>query len=290
MLPRRGNATRTKILLALIVSTIIIFTAIMITAKNHGVGRTAAETINVSNTATTTHSAQIIAQTSKECSLSKARIAVYNGPGVWNSGLEAIKLYLSSRRIDFALVNASTIKEQGLRNYNVLIIPGGWSYDYYKELGPTGEAAIKRFVQRGGGYLGVCAGAYLAAKAIVWEANIYHYSLGIADVLAIGPKPNYPWPTQAYIAINMTSIGIENGLNATYRALYYGGPEFKPLDNNTVTVVAVYGDSGNPAIILTRYGEGRVALTGVHLEVSENTWPVLDFLIKYLLGCIEPTK
>ena len=290
MLSRRGCATRTKILLALIVSIIVVLMAITIVSRNQHVGKTVAEAINVSNASTMSSSALEATQTSSECDISRAKIAIYNGTGVWNSGLEAIKLYLSSRHIDFVVVNASTIKERGLYGYNVLIIPGGWAYDYYKQLGSNGEAAIREFVRHGGGYLGVCAGAYFAAKAIVWEANIYHYSLGIADVLAIGPKPNYPWPTQAYIAINMTSIGIENGLNATYKALYYGGPEFKPLDNDTVTVVAVYGDSGNPAIILTRYGEGRVALTGVHLEVSENTWPVLDFLIKYLLGCIEPTK
>ncbi len=222
--------------------------------------------------------------TSKEACLHSISVAIYNGTGVWRSGIDALELYLKSRGINFTLVNATSIRNGILKNYNVLIMPGGWAYDYWLALGPEGNAMIKNFVKNGGGYLGICAGAYYAARAIMWEAGIYHYSLGIADLVAIGPKKGYPWPAEVVLRINSTKEGMRLGLNKTYAAVYIGGPEFGYLSGN-ITVLAVYGDDGKPAIVLARYGKGRVALSGVHLEVRESTWQVLDVLLNYLAGC-----
>jgi len=135
----------------------------------------------------------------RNCELRELRVALYDGSGVWNSGLEALKTYLESRHIRYSIISATGVRNGKLLGYNILIVPGGWAYNYYKSLGSSGEAAIREFVKKGGGYIGICAGAYLAARAIIWEAGIYHYSLGIANVIAEDPKENYPWPTQALV-------------------------------------------------------------------------------------------
>ena len=222
--------------------------------------------------------------TSEEACLSSISVAIYNDTGVWRSGIDALELYLKSRGIDFTLVNATSIKDGILKNYNILIMPGGWAYDYWLALGPKGNEMIKSFVKNGGGYLGICAGAYYAARAIMWEAGIYHYSLGIANLVAIGPKKGYPWPAEVMLRLNSTKEGIRLGLNKTFVAVYIGGPEFWYLSKN-ITVLALYGDDGKPAIVLAGYGKGRVALSGVHLEVRESTWQVLNVLLDYLAGC-----
>jgi len=211
-------------------------------------------------------------------------VAIYNDTGVWRSGIDALELYLKSRGINFTLINATSIKDGALKNYNILIMPGGWAYDYWLALGPKGNEMIKNFVKDGGGYLGICAGAYYASGAIMWEASIYHYSLGIANLVAIGPKKGYHWPAEVMLRVNSTEEGIKWGLNKTFVVVYIGGPEFGYLSKN-ITVLAVYGDDGKPAIVLARYDKGKVALSGVHLEVRESTWQVLDVLLEYLAGC-----
>ncbi len=229
------------------------------------------------------------AETMGDCreTLKRLHVAVYAGPGTWRSGLEALFLYLESRGIKYEVVNETQILEGSIENYDVLVIPGGWAYDYFKSLGYEGENKIKEFVSNGGGYLGICAGAFYASKAIIWESRSYYYSLGIADVDAVGPKEDFPWPTQGYVVINLSDIVQALGLNKIYTALYYGGPELVNPSSD-VYVLAVYGDDGEPVIVLDRYGNGRIALTGVHLEVREETWPILDVLMGYLANCWSP--
>ena len=226
---------------------------------------------------------QWLGQERQETSLSRVRVAIYVGPRVWRDGLQALEAYLESRNISYSLVDSNAIKRGMLNSYDILVVPGGWAYSYRLDLGLDGNKAIRRFVEEGGGYLGICAGGFYASRIIMWEAKIYHYSLGILDAVAQGPKQGYPWPTYARLSINVTEAGLALGLNKTYTAVYYGGPEFRDLGRG-IQVIAVYGDDGMPAIIAGTFGKGRVAATGVHLEVREDTWPVLDALLRILAG------
>ena len=211
----------------------------------------------------------------------RLRVAIYVGPRTWRDGLQAIELYLQSRNISYREINSRAIRSGNLEDYDLLIVPGGWAYSYSLDLGRDGGEIIKKYVERGGVYLGICAGGYYAAKLIVWESENYSYSLGILDSIAEGPKKGYPWPTYAYVKINIAGIGVSRGLNKTYIAVYYGGPEFRGLGRNAY-VLAFYHDDGRPAIVIGPYGRGRVAATGVHLEVRKDTWPVLDVLLQIL--------
>eukprot|EP00435_Cladocopium_sp_Y103_P006453 s5284_g2.t1 len=48
--------------------------------------------------------------------------------------------------------------------YDVFLVPGGSAKADFLALGVEGCAAVRRFVQSGGGYCGVCAGAFLALR------------------------------------------------------------------------------------------------------------------------------
>lgn len=48
--------------------------------------------------------------------------------------------------------------------YDVFLVPGGSAKADFVALGVEGCAAVRRFVQSGGGYCGVCAGAFLALR------------------------------------------------------------------------------------------------------------------------------
>jgi hypothetical protein len=51
------------------------------------------------------------------------------------------------------------------REFSVLCIPGGFAPNYAQRLGLEGLALIQAFVRDGGGFVGLCAGAYLGSSA-----------------------------------------------------------------------------------------------------------------------------
>ena len=51
-----------------------------------------------------------------------------------------------------------------LAAFDVLCVPGGFAPHYAAALGVEGAAAVRRFVSAGGGFVGVCAGAFLASE------------------------------------------------------------------------------------------------------------------------------
>lgn len=51
-----------------------------------------------------------------------------------------------------------------LAGFTALCIPGGFAPNYSSRLGERGIAIIRDFVANGGGYLGICAGAYLGSS------------------------------------------------------------------------------------------------------------------------------
>jgi len=48
--------------------------------------------------------------------------------------------------------------------YDCILVPGGYAPNYCKALGKVGKGKIREFVNCGGGYIGICAGAYLATS------------------------------------------------------------------------------------------------------------------------------
>ena len=51
-------------------------------------------------------------------------------------------------------------------NFDVVWFPGGGAHTYGNVVGDRGIAAIRAFVASGGGYVGACAGAYLASSCV----------------------------------------------------------------------------------------------------------------------------
>lgn len=52
-----------------------------------------------------------------------------------------------------------------LSEYNTVVFPGGVIFDVDKSLGKDGAIQVNKFVNNGGGFVGVCAGAFLAAAS-----------------------------------------------------------------------------------------------------------------------------
>jgi glutamine amidotransferase-like uncharacterized protein len=167
----------------------------------------------------------------------------------------------------------------------LFVMPGGADLPFCEALNGAPNQRIRRFVEEGGVYLGICAGAYYACREIAFHAGTDGAicgarELGFVDAVAVGSLPELTGGV-AYDATPRSAAAAEirttDGLTATPVTLYahyHGGCRFdfgNATDQTTAQVLAVYtGMSGAPpAIVSSRVGKGNAILTGVHLEMSE---------------------
>ena len=189
------------------------------------------------------------------------RVALFTGQGVWDDGKVALIQMFRFYNFSEDTVDASFINSSPLNAYDVLVIPGGWAVNYRRNINSAGISHIRSFVQNGGVYVGICAGAYFASRTVVWEGRSYSYPLSLYGGAAIGPIDSIaPWPNY-----NMASINLQD---STEWVLYYGGPYFSGGNFDTI---AIYNVNNEPAIIELNYGDGKVILSGVHPEIEEDS-------------------
>jgi len=208
----------------------------------------------------------------KAKSLQGAQVAVYNGDGAWADGVTAFKNFLNYKGMTWEEVTATDINNNDLRPlYDVLYMPGGDSAEYYYDISSVGRQHILDLVSSGGGYIGLCAGAYYACDRIIWEGVEYDYPLNLYSGYGIGAiDAIMPWD---YADMTNLTIVSSHPINqyepSRERVLYWGGPRFQ---GGTYSTVATYDESSNaPAAITCTYGSGRVALFGPHPENDENS-------------------
>jgi hypothetical protein len=149
-------------------------------------------------------------------------------------------------------------------NLKMWVQPGGNAYDQQSALGASGKANINGFIVNQGAYLGVCAGAYYAARDYWWEGKYYAHPnlLGAYPVTMEGAIGSIaPWPGYAMTVLS-------NGRNA----IYYGGPTVGLQHTSLASLLGAKDASfasisgSLPAVIVYN----RMLLTSVHLEAFEN--------------------
>ncbi|MGA2034185.1 MAG: BPL-N domain-containing protein [Thermoguttaceae bacterium] len=98
------------------------------------------------------------------------RLAVYAGPGT-RKGMQ--HLLGEMQRLPQATVlplGPEEINAGALAHFNVILFPGGSGTRQGESLGQIDRQRVREFIQRGGGYVGICAGAYLATAE--WPCSL----------------------------------------------------------------------------------------------------------------------
>jgi glutamine amidotransferase-like uncharacterized protein len=133
--------------------------------------------------------------------------------------------------------------------------------DAYDFLFRDNGDSIRRYVQNGGRYLGICMGAY-------WADRHYFNLLDGVTCDQYIKRPNTC--TRRYY-----SKGIECNWNGTNdRFFFYDGPAFVG-NESTFETIARYANGDSAAII-----KGRIGLVGPHLE-SQEFWYDKPYLHNY---------
>ncbi len=160
----------------------------------------------------------------------------------------------------------------------LLIFPGGRDTPYHQLLSGEANRRIRRFVENGGAYLGICAGGYYASEAIEFEKG------QPLEVIAQRELKFFPGTARGPVyGLNVFKYEDESGSRAAQLnwidagasrplSVYYnGGCEFVDASERENTrVIARYADlpDSPAAIVECSVGKGKAVLSGVHPEYS----------------------
>jgi putative intracellular protease/amidase len=174
------------------------------------------------------------------------------------------------------------------KKFDVVFMPGGMAPRHYEYLKDEGVAKVKEFVRNGGGYVGICAGAYNVCVEhkdydCPWNYGLIrvqmkdldHWNRGSGDVCRI---------TYTTVGKKTMCDKNTNKEDSVYR--YANGPLFDILpkcddpDVGEPIVFATFSTEftnngapkgvmkGTPAVVGGTYGKGRALACSPHPEKS----------------------
>ena len=209
----------------------------------------------------------------------RQKVLIYRDYGVADltNLSKALELYFEPRGIQVDFTDASAILKENALDENVLlfVMPGGAATPFLQKLYVQGNEKIRVYIEKGGAYLGICAGAYYACSKIEFEKDIPELTivrqkelLNLIDVTAVGTLHQelgilpYMKNEMAAAAVDLVWEDFEE-----HSAHYHGGPKFESQQEDYEVLARYKTIEGNPpAIIKKNYGSGRVVLSGVHFE------------------------
>lgn len=125
----------------------------------------------------------------------KIRVALFVDEGVGPTD-KLTAVLDSSDKLAVTKIKADDVRAGALKDFDVLIHPGGTGGGQGKALGEEGRERVREFVRGGKGLLGICAGAYLASCDYSWSLNLLdakvldkaHWNRGFGTVeVALSP-------------------------------------------------------------------------------------------------------
>jgi glutamine amidotransferase-like uncharacterized protein len=190
-------------------------------------------------------------------------ILLFDGDGTSPNDVTAFETILRGQKLEYSTVSSSQLNEMSasrLGAYQLLIIPGGNFIDMGHGLTAGTVTKLHDAVQGGLGYLGVCAGAFLAGS------STYYPSLNLTSGVRFG------FYSDENRGIRKAAVAIAQVGGPTLEQYWEDGPQLSGWG----AVVGKYPD-GTPAIVEGSSGQGWVILSGVHPEAPASWRHGLDF-------------
>lgn len=184
-----------------------------------------------------------------------APILLFSGAGTSRNDVTAVETVLKNKQLEYTTANTQQLNgmtEGQLKHYRLVIIPGGNFIDMSESLSPGTMTNLQHAIQGGVNYLGICAGAFLAAHGTYKSLNL---TSGVKFGFYSAERQNIRKALFAITAVNAQPI----------EHYWEDGPELSGWGE----VVAKYPD-GTPAIVQGTSGKGWVVLVGTHPEAAEN--------------------
>ena len=179
------------------------------------------------------------------------------------------------------------IKEPWTATCAALVFPGGADLGYCRTLDGDGNRRIRQFVERGGVYIGFCAGGYYGSSRCEFEVGNHLLQVTGNRELAFFPGscrgcafPGFVYHSEqgaraAELKVDKTVLST-GSVPSIFKAYYNGGGvfvnAFKYRDRGVEVLasyteeIAVEGGEGAAAVVYCKVGRGAALLTGPHPE------------------------
>lgn len=159
-----------------------------------------------------------------------------------------------------------------LERADLFVIPGGRDLPYVKLLHGAGIEKIRMYVEKGGCFLGICAGAYFASSYVEFDKGGPLHVEGARELQffpgkSIGPLFG-PYYYDSEKGAKIVSLSYQHAQeHFLSRSYYNGGCFFEKTPSHLYETLATY-ENDLPAIVLCKVGNGIAILSGVHFEKS----------------------
>ena len=227
----------------------------------------------------------------------------------WKAGVSLFQEAVTGTEIQSTYLTYERIQQGELTTdeYDILYVPGGGVasqlYGKKGELGGIGQRKAREFVASGGGYFGICGGAYAGSH------GPHDYCIGLANVKIVSTatgggdieirmekgaseifaSPEYlPSTVRNIRHANGPLWQIHDGNKPLYAAAAFTGrtgtKDFRP-DHPCAQPGSFF--AGHPCIVYDFYGKGRVVLCSSHPELADKATgnaAMIPQIIRWLAG------
>ncbi len=217
-------------------------------------------------------------------------VAIYDGPGT-GAPMPLAKQIETMVPGAWALpVGPEEVRGGTLDSFDVVVFAGGMASQQYDALAGDGRRKVRKWVDRGGGFVGLCAGGFLAS------ARPYRWGLDLLDARIVDHDH---WARgTGLVELELSQQGerlFKRTAEPSQVKYHYGnGPIWAPADRDDLDDYqplawfrSGLGQNGadpqimvnTPAIIAGQFGKGRVVASSGHAEWTEG---IEDFLGRYI--------
>ena len=226
------------------------------------------------------------------------KVGIFDGKGAPGDGINnVINVLKTLPKAQVTRIPGEGMGTTDLRQFDVVVFSGGSSSQQSKSIGKAGLNNVREFVRGGGGYCGICAGAYLACSNFSW-------SLGILNASTVSSK----WARgRGFMTVEVTPAGrpLLGKVNGLFKVRYANGPIIKPGDRTDVSeyqTVALFRSEiaendtpvgvmvNSPAQAIGTFGKGRVFISSPHPENTPGLEHVIPRAILWAAGQDEALK
>lgn len=184
---------------------------------------------------------------------------IYNGEG--SSAIREISIWLKSLIPSLTVVfePAASMKIRNFSKNDIIVMPGGRDRPYVRDLGVDGVDNIRKALDNGTYFLGICAGAYFSTSHIHfelgrpgWEVDESR-NLRIYDAPSVGvylSPPLYDTTYKSELAAKVIPEASDSNKMEPFSVFFTGGGAF----------VEEQGQIPSGCEVLARYEESRLGL------------------------------
>ncbi|MCA9038412.1 MAG: succinylglutamate desuccinylase/aspartoacylase family protein, partial [Planctomycetaceae bacterium] len=196
----------------------------------------------------------------------RLNIALFDDVGVAGNGIPSLQSLWGDRNdVTIDRLCGADVRAGSLQQFDLFCCSGGSGSAQSRSLGEAGRAEVKKFVNDGGDYVGICAGSYLACSGFSW-------GLGILDAKT---RSNLWRRGRSTLPVGFNDHGQQffGTSSKELPVLYANGPVIEPHEQPGIEdfqVLAVFNEEvagnetpvglmkGTPAIVLGTFGKGEV--------------------------------